>query len=111
SAATTSTSTTIVPASTSTTITTSGTTGTTLQRVVQPDASTGIDTYLTSPATPDANWGSLPRAWVGTDEQNAQRPLRPFKLAGAPAGAARPPRPPPRPAPERGGTPPRPALP
>jgi FG-GAP-like repeat len=88
SAATTSTSTTIVPASTSTTTTTSGTTGTTLQRVVQPDVSTAVDTYLTSPATPDANWGSLPRAWVGTDEQNAQRPLLRFKLGGAPAGAA-----------------------
>jgi hypothetical protein len=84
---TTSTSTTVVPASTSTTTTTSGTTGTTLQRVVQPDTSTGIDTYLTSPANPDANWGSLPRAWLGTDEQNAQRPLLRFKLGGAPAGA------------------------
>src|SRR5262245_4522190 len=88
STATSSTSTTVVPASTSTTTTTSGTTGTTLQRVVQPDTSTGIDTYLTSPANPDANWGSLPRAWLGTDEQNAQRPLLRFKLGGAPAGAA-----------------------
>src|SRR5262249_20562969 len=42
STATSSTSTTVVPASTSTTTTTSGTTGTTLQRVVQPDTSTGI---------------------------------------------------------------------
>jgi FG-GAP-like repeat len=85
--ATTATSTTVVPASTSTSTTISGTTGTTLQRVLQPDASTGIDTYLTSPANPDGNWGNLPRAWLGMDEQNAQRPLLRFMLGRAPAGA------------------------
>jgi hypothetical protein len=84
---TTSTSTTVVPVATTTTTTTGGTTGTTLQLVLQPDANTGIDTYLTSPTNPDANWGTLPRAWLGTDEGNAQRPLLRFMLAGAPAGA------------------------
>src|SRR5262249_55023057 len=58
-----------------TTTTTTGTTNTTLQVVLQPDPSTGVDTYLTAPANSDGNWGTLPRAWVGTDERNAQRPL------------------------------------
>src|SRR5262249_21225369 len=70
-----------------TTTTTAGTTGTTLQVVLQPDPSAGVDTYLTAPANSDSNWGTLPRAWVGTDERNAQRPLMRFTLGGAPAGA------------------------
>src|SRR5262245_25754957 len=70
-----------------TTTTTTGTTNTTLQVVLQPDPSTGVDTYLTAPANSDGNWGILPRAWVGTDERNAQRPLMRFTLGGAPAGA------------------------
>jgi FG-GAP-like repeat len=82
----TATSTTVVPASTSTTTTVGGTTSTTLQVVLQPGRSEGVDTYLTAPANPDANWGTLPRAWVGTDELNAQRPLLRFTLSGAPAG-------------------------
>jgi hypothetical protein len=70
-----------------TTTTTAGTTSTTLQVVLQPGPGTGVDTYLTAPADSDSNWGILPRAWAGTDERNAQRPLMRFTLSGAPAGA------------------------
>jgi hypothetical protein len=56
--------------------------GTTSQLVVHPDG----DTYLTGPANPDINFGASPRAWVGTDQQNAQRPLLRFTL-GAPSNA------------------------
>jgi hypothetical protein len=80
-------STTVVPPSTTTTTTTSGRTSTTLQIVLQPGPSDGIDTYLTSPGNSDSNWGTLARAWTGTDERNAQRPLLRFTLGGAPAGA------------------------
>jgi VCBS repeat protein len=82
----TATSTTVVPASTTTTTTAGGTTSTTLQVVLQPGAGEGVDTYLTGPANPDDNWGTLARAWVGTDERNAQRPLVRFTLGAAPAG-------------------------
>jgi len=62
--------------------------GTPPELVLQPD----LDTYLTGPADPDTNWGaytdSSARAWVGTDQQNAQRPLMRFTLYGAPAGSA-----------------------
>jgi hypothetical protein len=81
---TTPTTTTVVPASTTTT---SGPTSTTLQVVLQPGPSEGIDTYLTAPANSDSKWGTLARAWVGTDERNAQRPLLRFTLGGAPAGS------------------------
>ena len=54
--------------------------------MLQPDPSAGVDTYLTGPANSDDNWGTLARAWVGTDERNAQRPLMRFTLGGAPAG-------------------------
>jgi hypothetical protein len=84
---TTPTSTTVVPASTTTTTTTRGPTSTTLQVALQPDPGGGVDTYLTGPANSDGNWGALTRAWVGTDERNAQRPLVRFALGGAPAGA------------------------
>src|SRR5262245_7471815 len=69
-----------------TTTTTAGTTSTTLEVVLQPDPTAGVDTYLTAPANSDSNWGTLPRAWVGTDEHNTQRPLMRFTLGGAPAG-------------------------
>jgi hypothetical protein len=84
---TTTTTTTVVLASTTTTTTTGGATSTTLQVVLQPGPSEGIDTYLTAPANSDSNWGTLPRAWVGTDERNAQRPLLRFTFGSAPAGA------------------------
>jgi hypothetical protein len=80
---TTPTTTTVVPASTTTT---SGPTSATLQLVLQPGPSEGIDTYLTAPANSDSSWGTLARAWVGTDEQNAQRPLLRFTLGSAPSG-------------------------
>lgn len=53
--------------------------GTTSQLVVHPDR----DTYLTGPANPDINFGASPRAWVGTDQQNAQRTLLRFTLGGS----------------------------
>jgi hypothetical protein len=80
------TSTTTPPGSTTTTTTVGGTTATTLQIVLQPDPSTGVDTYLTGPVNSDSNWGTLSRAWVGTDEHNTQRPLVRFTLGAAPAG-------------------------
>src|SRR5262245_21763157 len=79
--------TTVVAVSTTTTTPTSGATSTTLQVVLQPGPSEGVDTYLTAPASSDSNWGTLARAWVGTDERNAQRALLRFTLGGVPAGA------------------------
>jgi FG-GAP-like repeat len=79
--------TTTTPSTTTTTTTTGGTTGTTLRVVLQPDPNAGVDTYLAGPADSDGNWGTLARAWVGTDERNTQRPLLRFTLGGAPAGA------------------------
>src|SRR5262249_22619729 len=73
--------------STTTTTPTSGATSTTLQVVLQPGPSEGVDTYLTAPASSDSNWGTLARAWVGTDERNAQRALLRFTLGGVPASA------------------------
>jgi hypothetical protein len=55
--------------------------------VLQPGPSEGIDTYLTAPANSDSNWGTLARAWVGTDERNVQRPLLRFTVGGVPTGA------------------------
>jgi hypothetical protein len=65
-------------------VTAGGTEGTPPRLVLQPD----LDTYLTGPANPDNNYGaytdSPTRAWVGTDQQNAQRPLMRFTLYGTP---------------------------
>jgi hypothetical protein len=69
-------------------VTFGGTEGTPPELVLQPD----LDTYLTGPANPDTNRGaytdSSARAWVGTDQENAQRPLMRFTLYGTPAGSA-----------------------
>src|SRR5262249_53539879 len=62
--------------------------GTPPELVLQPD----LDTYLVGPTAAETNWGaytdSSARAWVGTDQENAQRTLMRFTLYGAPAGSA-----------------------
>jgi hypothetical protein len=69
-------------------VTAGGTEGTPPELVLQPD----LDTYLVGPTAADTNWGaytdSSARAWVGTDQENAQRTLMRFTLYGAPAGSA-----------------------
>jgi hypothetical protein len=39
-----------------------------------------LDTYVAGPVSSDINSGASTRAWVGTDQQNAQRPLLRFTL-------------------------------